>query len=493
MSSVVNIGNVPLGGDNPIRIQSMTNTSTMDTEGSIEQCIRIIEAGADYVRLTAQGVREAENLRNIRDGLRAHGYTTPLIADIHFNPAAAFAAAEIVEKVRINPGNFVDSPRQFKHLEYSDEEYAEEINKIRERFAPFLDVCKKHHTAIRIGVNHGSLSDRIMSRFGNTSEGMVESCMEYLKICVEEGFTDVVISMKASNPKVMIDSVRLLSRRMKAEGMDFPLHIGVTEAGDGEDGRIKSAVGIGTLLREGLGDTIRVSLSEPPEAEIPVAKALVEYCHWLPPNVVSREGGSGCHSREGGDDITPIVIANKMPTSGLMPDMLYEEYKTMSNPPAIIHRVYDETDVNLFRLKAATDCGYYFLEGLADGIFLENSNDSISVEEIVSCAFGILQATGARISKTEYIACPSCGRTLFDLQTGLKKVKEATSHLKGLKIAVMGCIVNGPGEMADADYGYVGAGKGKVSLYKGKTCIKSNIPEEDAIPELLKIISSDFR
>ncbi|GHV57565.1 4-hydroxy-3-methylbut-2-en-1-yl diphosphate synthase (ferredoxin) [Bacteroidia bacterium] len=371
-SSIVQIGNTPMGGDYPVRVQSMTNTSTMDTEACIEQCIRIIEAGGEYVRLTAQGVREAENLKNIREGLRRRGYETPLIADIHFNPAAAEVAAQSVEKVRINPGNFVKSIKK-DNSDYTDEEFECERLLLRERFVRFLDICKIHHTAVRIGVNHGSLSERMMNRYGDTPLGMVESCMELLRICREENFDRVVISLKASNTVLMINAVRMLVERMDAEDFHFPLHLGVTEAGDGEDGRIKSAIGIGSLLADGIGDTIRVSLSEDPEKEIPVA-------------------------------------------------------------------------------------------------------------------FAILQATRTRITKTEYISCPGCGRTLFDLQTAIQKVKAATSHLTGLKIAIMGCIVNGPGEMADADYGYVGAGAGKVSLYKGRECVLKNIPEEQAVNELLRLI-----
>ena len=588
-SSEVFIGNTPLGGDNPIRVQSMTNTSTMDTEASVAQCIRIVEAGGEYVRLTAQGVREAENLRNIKDGLRKQGYQTPLVADIHFNPNAAYSAAGIVEKVRINPGNFTDSAKKFQKYEYSEEEYRQEIEKIRARFVPFLEICKAHQTAIRIGVNHGSLSDRIMSRYGDTPEGMVESCLEFLRICVEENFTNVVISIKASNTFVMVATVRLLVSRMDDEGMNFPLHLGVTEAGDGEDGRIKSAVGIGTLLLEGIGDTIRVSLSEDPEAEIPVAKALVDY--------VTNYGGvsapAECHSpyAERSRDI-PIVIADYSQTEAyaentdalmrvspdLVPDFLYlgknttfprpknlkiiTDYEVFSfgenefplftskdktawrnsklplqflllnyselndewikdliqNPqtvlilspaasnvfeqkafvyklmreeienPVILQRSYREKDLELFRIKSATDCGAFFLDQLVDGIFLQNETNAIPPADINACSFGILQATGRRISKTEYISCPGCGRTLFDLQTTLKKIKAATAHLKGLKIGVMGCIVNGPGEMADADYGYVGAGAGRVSLYKGKECVKKNIPEADAVEELLRLI-----
>jgi (E)-4-hydroxy-3-methylbut-2-enyl-diphosphate synthase len=496
-SSVVQIGNTPMGGDYPIRVQSMTNTSTLDTEGSIQQCIRIIEAGGEYVRLTAQGVREAENLQNIKDGLRAQGYQTPLVADIHFNPKAAEAAAQIVEKVRINPGNF-----------------AQDGEKIRERLIPFLHICKEHHTTIRIGVNHGSLSERIMARYGDTPQGMVESCMEFLRICVAENFTNVVISMKASNTYTMVQSVRLLVETMDKEDMHFPLHLGVTEAGDGEDGRIKSAVGIGTLLLEGIGDTIRVSLSEAPEAEIPVARMLVDYTA----QKTVKPAMTGNYVSNA--NTTPLVVSDRSETTdlsfdeNLKPDAFYteENQETMIfvqakdnniadqkaqitalreanvQKPIILWNTYDETDLTTFQIKAATDCGSFFLDRWADGLMLSNKNPKITPQEIDACAFGILQATGRRISKTEYISCPSCGRTLFDLQTAIKKIKAATTHLKGLKIAIMGCIVNGPGEMADADYGYVGAGAGKVSLYKGKECVLKNIPEENAVAELLKLI-----
>ena len=575
-----------MGGDNPIRVQSMTNTSTLDTDACIKQSIKIIEAGGEYVRLTAQGVREAENLQAIKDGLRALGYQTPLVADIHFNPQAAEAAARIVEKVRINPGNFVDPVKKFKNIEYTEEEYLQEIEKIRQRFIPFLNICKEHKTAIRIGVNHGSLSDRIMSRYGDTPEGMVESCMEYLRICVDENFANVVISIKASSTLVMVTTVRLLVNRMKQEDMYFPIHLGVTEAGDGEDGRIKSAVGIGTLLLEGIGDTIRVSLSEDPEAEIPVAKALLEH-------VKNKECHPALYAESPHNNGIPIVISDysqaKLYTvdTNLVPDFIYlgintalklpleqkviidyhayiqkdnhyplftlkeqdawfacnspiqfisltykdlspqliERLKRKSDTviiitsesnntydlklciekftsenvanPITIRLIYREMDLDIFRIKSAADAGSFFLDRLADGIFLSNDChsglDLQSPENITSCSFGILQATGRRISKTEYISCPGCGRTLFDLQTTLKKVKAATSHLKGLKIGVMGCIVNGPGEMADADYGYVGAGAGRISLYKGKECINKNIPESEAVSELLKLISASIR
>ena len=381
----VRIGKLRIGGSQKVAVQSMTTCSTMDTEGCIEQCIRIIDAGADLVRLTTQGTREAENLRNIKEGLRARGYgDTPLCADVHFNPNVADVAAAIVEKVRINPGNYVDPARTFKHLEYTDEEYAQELKRLDERFCRFLHICRQHGTAVRIGVNHGSLSDRIMSRYGDTPAGIVESCMEFLRICEREKFPDVVVSIKASNTVFMVQSVRLLCQQMEKEGMDYPLHLGVTEAGEGEDGRLKSAVGIGSLLIDGIGDTIRVSLSEEPECEIPVAQS-------------------------------------------------------------------------------------------------------------------ILQAARVQMCKTEYISCPGCGRTLYDLQDTIRRIKAAVGErskqdprYNSLKIGIMGCIVNGPGEMADADYGYVGAARGKISLYKGKQCLEKNIPEEQAVERLLQLIEADF-
>ena len=380
----VKIGKLRIGGTNKVAVQSMTTCSTMDTEGCIEQCIRIIDAGAHLVRLTTQGTREAENLRNIKAGLIERGYgDTPLCADVHFNPNVADVAATIVEKVRINPGNYVDPARQFKELEYTDEEYAQELKRLDERFCRFLNICREHNTAIRIGVNHGSLSDRIMSRYGDTPSGIVESCMEFLRICEREKFPNVVVSIKASNVKVMVESVRLLCKEMEKEGMDYPLHLGVTEAGEGEDGRLKSAVGIGSLLIDGIGDTIRVSLSEEPECEIPVA-------------------------------------------------------------------------------------------------------------------LGLLQAAGVQRTKTEFISCPGCGRTLYDLQDTIRRIKSAVAErakhnprYATLKIGIMGCIVNGPGEMADADYGYVGAARGKVSLYRGKECVEKNIPEGQAVERLLQLIDSE--
>ena len=441
----VRVGSTAIGGDNPIRLQSMTTTATMDTQGCIEQAIRIIEAGGELVRMTTQGTREAENMRFIREGLTARGYNTPLVADVHFNPAVADVAARYVEKVRINPGNYVDPARTFKHLEYTDQEYAQEIERIRDRFIPFLNICQEHGTAIRIGVNHGSLSDRIMSRYGNTPAGMVESCMEFLRICVEQDFMNVVISIKASNTVVMIETVRLLVKQMDLESMAFPIHLGVTEAGEGEDGRIKSAIGIGALLAEGIGDTIRVSLSEAPEREIPVARKLVDYA---------------AQSAQ--------VRASAKIENG------------------VLYLNYNDSSLEDFQLHAAMDAGALLIDGKAKDLKL--SNPDMTAEQIRSTEEAILQGARIRFSKPEYISCPGCGRTLYNLEETIARIKAATGHLKGIKIAIMGCIVNGPGEMADADYGYVGAGRGKISLYKGKECIEKNIPEENAVERLLKLI-----
>lgn len=528
-SREVNIGGIPLGGDNPIRLQSMTSTSTLDTEGSVEQCKRIADAGAAYVRLTAQGVREAENLGVIRERLRSEGYTVPLVADIHFNPRAAFAAAERVEKVRINPGNFVDPGRTFRALSYTDDEYAAEIKKIEETLVPFLDLCRKHGTAIRIGVNHGSLSDRIMSRYGDTPAGMAESAMEFLRVCVAHDFMDVVISIKASNTVIMVETVRRLVRAMEAEGMDFPLHLGVTEAGDGEDGRVKSAVGIGTLLAEGIGDTIRVSLSEEPEREVPVAATLAEY-------IASRADAPAIHGETapgydpitparrrstavgnvGGDNLPVVVVDGRSSEydNGCTPDFedgetpdgvaivetthpnvtgdiqaqLHKMMAEGDTRPAIVRIDYGDMPAEEVMIKAAADMGTLLMNGFRDGIWIRSAK--MSPRETARLSLGILQAARLRVTRTEYISCPSCGRTLFDLQAAVRDIKAATSHLKGLKIGVMGCIVNGPGEMADADYGYVGAAAGKVSLYKGKECVEKNIPAPEAIGKLIELIKS---
>lgn len=546
-SSTVQIGNVPLGGDNPIRIQSMTSTSTLDTDACVAQCRRIFDAGADYVRLTAQGVREAHNIGEIRAALHAAGYTKPLVADIHFNPKAAFEAAATTDKVRINPGNFVDAARTFKKLEYTDEEYAAELEKIRRAVVPFIAICREHHTAVRLGVNHGSLSDRIMSRYGDTPAGMVESAMEYLRIFREENFNDVAISIKASNTVIMVETVRRLVAEMDREDMHYPLHLGVTEAGDGEDGRIKSAVGIGTLLAEGIGDTVRVSLSEEPELEIPVARKLVDY-------ITAREGHapiSGCFAKAynriaperrptnavgsiGGQNV-PVVATALSPVDvaaiATKPDFFLSDvnWKAVdasakaegfsdddvllltshhANPvgeiEAFIHRLwdngckapvvvrmsYDDANEEDVQVKAGADFGALLLNGLVDGIVLDAPNLPNNADA-VAYSFGILQAARRRTTKTEYISCPSCGRTLYDLQHAVKEIKAATSHLKGLKIGIMGCIVNGPGEMADADYGYVGAAVGKVSLYKGKECVERNVPQDVALTHLIDLIKAN--
>ena len=630
-ASVVNVGNTPLGGDNPVRVQSMTTTQTTDTEGSVAQTERIVDAGGEYVRLTTQGVREAENLKNIGERLRADGYAVPIVADVHFNPNVADVAALYAGKVRVNPGNYVDPARTFRQLEYTDEEYAAELQKIEQRFVPFLNICREHHTAVRIGVNHGSLPDRIMSRYGDTPEGIVESCMEFLRICKREKFDDVVISIKASNTVVMVRSVRLLVDAMERADMYYPLHLGVTEAGEGEDGRIKSAVGIGALLADGIGDTIRVSLSEEPEAEIPVARHLVDYvtCRdghmmipatacagfdWLHPErrkttAVGNIGGDnvpvvvgpaplgppkgGCPAGDTESDEQPntksdmkpdyIYIGGNMPAnpaSGhkyIVDFNVYQEHfgAAASSPlggteggagsfypifphtampfigtvqadvkflvlqygvpaeeytaclrrhpevvvvcvsnhqnrlgeqraliheisaagltnPVVICQMYRHTQEEKgdFQLEAAVDMGALMFDGVCDGIWLMNDG-TLSSSDICDTAFGILQAARLRTSKTEYISCPGCGRTLYDLRSTIARIKEATAHLKGLKIGIMGCIVNGPGEMADADYGYVGAGRGKISLYRRKECVAKNIPEEEAVERLLELIDND--
>lgn len=604
-ANIVHVGNIPLGGTYPIRLQSMTTTPTTDTEACIKQCEQIIAVGADYVRLTTQGTREAENLKNIRKKLHNLGRFTPLIADVHFNPEVADVAACIVEGVRINPGNYVDSARTFKKLEYTDEEYAAEVAKIAERLVPLINLCRTNHTAIRIGVNHGSLSDRIMSRYGNTPEGIVESCMEFLRICKKENFREVVVSIKASDTAIMVHSVRLLVHQMDNEGMHFPLHLGVTEAGDGEDGRIKSAVGIGALLSDGIGDTIRVSLSEAPEAEIPVAKKIRahfenlnnlhfiggrmnEYFNYQNPQrrlTKSIHCIGGTHS--------PIVISENFAKSfgpnEIQPDFIYcgdkiphniKDYKGnlivdanvwKSHPNiypsfsfhmlsqieaydspvkflflpcnaldsatveclrnheevvviaqstylnhvgefrSLIHRMmnrgltnpvilfqsykYTEQETEDFQLESALDCSALLFDGLCDGLYVSNEVQGnqcpIPPQIIDRTAFAILQAAGLRRSHTEYVSCPGCGRTLYDLQGTILRIKEATKGLPNLKIGVMGCIVNGPGEMAGADYGYVGAARGKISLYKGKECMEKNIPEAEAVDHLLALLKAD--
>ena len=452
ISTVCHVGNIEIGGNNPIRIQSMATTDTNDTEGSVAQAKRIIDAGGELVRFTTQGTREAENMKNISARLKADGYTTPLVADVHFTAHTADVAAQYCEKVRINPGNYVDPGRTFKHLEYTDAEYAEELKKIEAKLVPFLNICKEHHTAVRIGVNHGSLSDRIMSRYGDTPEGIVESCMEFLRIFRREHFNDVVISIKASNTVVMVTTVRLLVKTMDQEDMHYPLHLGVTEAGEGEDGRIKSAVGIGALLTEGIGDTIRVSLSEEPECEIPVARKLVD----LIPECTRLRAEAEASIQD--DTITLTV---------------------------------DAPDWETLQLKAAMAVGALLIDRKATKLVITSDTSLTSPTSLTSLADAILQAARIKFTKTEYISCPGCGRTLYNLQETIARIKAATSHLVGLKIGIMGCKVNGPGEMADADYGYVGAGRGKISLYKQKECVAKNIPEEEAVERLLQLIAEN--
>lgn len=619
-TSVTHVGTLSIGGDNPVRIQSMTTTSTDDTEASVAQSERIIQAGGELVRLTTQGKKEAENLRNINAKLRADGYTAPLCADVHFNANVADVAALYAEKVRINPGNYVDPARTFKKLEYTDEEYATELQKIEDRLVPFINICKENHTAVRIGVNHGSLSDRIRNRYGDTPEGIVESCMEFLRIFRKYNFEDVVISIKSSNTVVMVRSVRLLVAEMDKENMHYPLHLGVTEAGEGEDGRIKSAVGIGALLTDGIGDTIRVSLSEDPECEIPVAKHLAWYVrrhqgHLLIPaeqnkdfdylrpqrrKTVAAANVGGDHvpvviATRKAEELVPQVSSKEIPTpdyiyvQGELPQVLDKEQKyildynvyielantgklpegniypifpvmgqtfigliqapvkflvlkygtpteeffaclhhhpevvvvcmtshqnRLGDQRAFAHQLMNEGLTNpivfaemyehsegepdsetvsakeKFQLEAAADLGALMMDGLVDGVWLMNNGD-LSQDVIEQTAFGILQAGRLRTVKTEYISCPGCGRTLYDLRTTIARIKEATKGMKGLKIGIMGCIVNGPGEMADADYGYVGAGPKKVSLYRKQECVEKNIPEEEAVEHLLALIKLD--
>lgn len=611
----VKIGNVEFGGTNPIRLQSMTTTDTMDTDATVAQSIRMIEAGCELVRITAPSKKDAENLRPIKEALRAQGHDEPIVADIHFTPNAAEIAAGIVEKVRVNPGNYADK-KKFEHIDYTDESYQEELERIRERFTPLVELCKQHGTAMRIGTNHGSLSDRIMSRYGDTPLGMVESAMEFLHICRDLDFHDIVLSMKASNTQVMVQAYRLLMNRMLSEGMNYPLHLGVTEAGEGEDGRIKSAVGIGTLLEDGLGDTIRVSLTEEPEFEIPVAKALAErysnraghapipapdsspinpfeynrrkthevlnlgdhqvpriiqdlssldeispanlhacgynysvpldkwnlsdqacdfiyvgekqlgfeipgtlgviqeHENWTPKDrhypifesisyVVAKEKSSELNFvradlesldipllAELKNDPTAVLVLTTANEHGMAEQRaaFFRLIEDECDIPVIIKRSYTNLDENTLQLYASTDLGAPLIDGLGDGIWIDAVNCG-SRKMINSLSFGILQATRTRISKTEYISCPSCGRTLFDLQETTAKIRERTSHLKGVKIGIMGCIVNGPGEMADADYGYVGTGVGKITLYKEKEVVKRNVPESEAVDELIGLIN----
>jgi len=627
----VKIGDIPLGSMHPIRVQSMTTVDTMDTLGSVEQTIRMVEAGCEYVRITAPSIKEAKNLENIKNELRQKGYTVPLIADIHFTPNAAEMAARIVEKVRVNPGNYADK-KKFEHIEYTDQSYNEELERIRERFTPLVGLCKEYGTAMRIGTNHGSLSDRIMSRYGDTPLGMVESALEFLRICEDLNYYNIVISMKASNPQVMVQAYRLLVNKLDEEGLKpYPLHLGVTEAGDGEDGRIKSAVGIGTLLEDGLGDTVRVSLTEEPEAEAPVAADLInrylhreDKAHSIEPIIevtknpfnytkrntkeVGNIGGSnvprviadlshlngvemkelkhvgqfylpeldkwsmndqGCDYIYTGEnklgfmlpngvkeivdasvwehttdslnvlpmfDFTSYVTASKkheqlnfvrLPAEEVsytvilqqlknetkvvlmletdnehaMPalrSMLFEMDRQQVDLPVVINRSFQNINEDEFQLYASTDAGALFVDGYGDGIMFqyitENSDRTKQLQQVKisnSTAFGVLQATRTRMTKTEYISCPSCGRTLFDLQETTAMIRKRTDHLKGVKIGIMGCIVNGPGEMADADYGYVGSGKGKITLYRSKEVVKRNVPSVNAVDELIELIRED--
>ena len=563
----VTIGSLKLGGAHPVRLQSMANTDTNDTEGSVAQAERIIKAGADLLRYTTQGRREATNMANIAEGIHHLGYTTPLVADVHFNPNAADEALEHIEKVRINPGNYVDT-KSSTPREWTDELFEEMHNKVIERFGKFVLRAKELGRAIRIGVNHGSLSERMLTRYGDTPEGMIESCLEYLDVCRMHDFHDIVISMKSSNTLVMTAAVRLLSKTLAERGYPaYPLHLGVTEAGEGEDGRIKSAVGIGSLLADGLGDTIRVSLSEEPEAEIPVAKALVDYISSRQPLDVDtailpdwneytnlsyndRKNSIAIGKLAGGGNL-PIVLSNATPSNSgdstkadyyisdsgaiinaqgaIMKDFSYVELDCYSiteealakvqetslillNAPGnnaiaewrlgftllrragiknsiILHRTYTTNDIELFRLQLAADAGTIIIDGWSNGLYISAPN--LQEEDVIKTELGVLQATRLRMSKTEFISCPGCGRTLYSLTETIAKIKAATSHLKGLKIGVMGCIVNGPGEMADADYGYVGAAPGKIDLYKGQECIRRGIPQEEAVNQLIDLIKSE--
>lgn len=535
VTSSAQVGAVEIGGNAPIVIQSMTNVDTNDIEAAVAQIERLAEVGAALVRLTAQGVKEAKSLATIHSKVRSDGYDIPLSADIHFNPKVAFEAAKYVEKVRINPGNFYDPARKFQHLDYTQESYQTEVQALQDSFATFLEHLRSHNTALRIGVNHGSLSDRIMSRYGDTPEGMVESCMEFLEVCQAKNFHDVVLSLKSSNPIVMVETVRLLVARMDQKDMHYPLHLGVTEAGNGEDGRIKSAVGIGTLLAEGLGDTIRVSLSEEPEAEIPVARDLVQCVEALskskPLDLEFHKQGTPYRSTE-----KPLVVMDRSPLFNQLneaerPDIQVDtltdfevindvkalqkqSFSTQDNKPLLVQltnayaptlmlQALDEVMTVPYILEV--DCsgipeetlpvwlgfqlGGALMRGQLSGLYLHsNSCDPLTLNSI---AFGLLQASRRRISRTEFISCPGCGRTLFNLQSTVAKIKAATQHLRGLKIGVMGCIVNGPGEMADADYGYVGSAPGKVDLYKQKERIRRGVPQEEAVGALIQLIKEN--
>ena len=513
-SKEIQVGDLRIGGNNPIRIQTMANTDTNDIAASVAQAKRCLQAGTELLRYTTQGTKEAENLGKIKDALRAEGINLPLVADIHFNANVAEVAAQLVEKVRINPGNFVTG----KQGDYTDDEWNDELRRIREKLHTLLSLCKDKGTAIRIGVNHGSLSPRIMSRYGNTPLGLATSCMEFIELCEQEGFTNLILSVKASNTRVMIYAVRLLVQMMDAKGKNYPLHLGVTEAGSDDEGRIKSAIGIGTLLHDGIGDTIRVSLSEAPEAEIPVARKLVDYIEsqrshssFLTPHSslktdYSRRKTTPINNIGGNNPV--VVVADTQLDTSLKPDYTANEIETLKQSVAIIDTLEDLTtllatdkpvifkktfainDLETLQIQAGAFFGPLLIDGLIDGIWLSNQSDLITAEQVNDIAFELLQSSRCRISKTEYTSCPSCGRTKFDLPKVVRQVKEATQGFVGLKIAVMGCIVNGPGEMADADFGYIGAGMGKVSLYRGKECVMKNIPEEEAINKLLELINS---
>ena len=622
---VVNVGDIPMGGDNPIRIQSMTTTDTMNTIATVEQTIRMVDAGCEYVRITAPSVNESNNLAEIKKELRKRGYNVPLVADIHFTPNAAEAAARIVEKVRVNPGNYADK-KKFEQIDYTQIEYNAELDRIRNKFEPLVKICKEYGTAMRIGTNHGSLSDRIMSWYGDTPLGMVESAMEFIRMCEDLQYYNLVVSMKSSNAQVMVQAYRLLIETMAKEGMNYPLHLGVTEAGDGEDGRIKSAVGIGTLLEDGIGDTIRVSLTEEPEFEIPVAKALADRYNTRTKEALKNNVANDLvlpahfnpyeYNRRISHDLSlmgghhvPVIIAdlshltlneplqlsqigyayselldkynisdqaadiaylgdtipsytfpgnlkklinfstwikypdienaiplmsiaqydsNQLPANQLRfvqakANELNEEqltkmnadlslclilegtgYHQMSNVREVFYQLtshtfnipviprfnYHHLSLDELQLYAATDFGALLIDGYSDGIWLSTDSD-LSLRVVNSISFGILQASRTRISKTEYISCPSCGRTLFDLQETTQLIRSRTDHLKGIKIGIMGCIVNGPGEMADADYGYVGTGPGKITLYRGKEVVRKNVNTENAVDQLIELIQED--
>jgi len=536
-SDIIQIGSLTMGGDFPVRVQSMTNTDTLDTVASVSQCIRIIEAGGELVRLTAQGVREAENLTAIKRELRQAGFDTPVCADIHFNPVAAEVAARIVEKVRINPGNYADKRASFIRQELTDSEWMAELERTRERLLPLIKICTEYGTAVRIGVNHGSLSDRIMTRFGNTPEGMAVSAIEFLKLFRGEGFNRIVVSMKSSDTLTMVIANRLLVKMMIEEGMHYPIHLGITEAGEGEDGRIISATGTGTLLAEGIGDTIRISLSEPPEAEIPVARAIIRAVagnagrvmnpvpaleqrstggRWFP-QVYSEgasQAGTGSadgslphngpgenirYKEKGGDKIRTGEMRGRFSDesgaafTGEALTVTPDQMRAMAGATAydsLLNPVFNCDDPAQLAIEAATLLGRFFIARHPAGICISNKG-AVQGEPLRRLAFSILQATEARITRTRYISCPTCGRTKFNLQEAVRKVKEATAHLTGMKIAVMGCVVNGPGEMAGADYGYVGAAEGKVHIYRGTEAVLKNVPEAEALDRLLELIRND--